>query len=120
MFAKDADVVMTFLDISRAHSHTETKRTLYTELPEDDPEDHKDKVGTLLRHLYGVRDASLNFDLRVKEVCVERGARKSLRYTCTFQSNSKATHLVSFFHHSDDFLIVGTRAGVKEMTEQIR
>ena len=33
--AKDADVVMTFLDISRAHSHVEVMRTLYAELLEN-------------------------------------------------------------------------------------
>ena len=64
----DNDIVIGFLDISRAHPHVEMKRELYTELPPEHPEYSKGKVGRLRRHLYGVRDAGQNFELKVQEV----------------------------------------------------
>ena len=57
--AKDADVVMTFLDISRAHSHVEVKRTLHMELLEKHPEHHNDQVGKLLRHCMTVLSCTI-------------------------------------------------------------
>ena len=64
----DNDIVIGFLDISRAHPHVEMKRELYTELPPEHLEYSRRKVGRLCRHLYGVRDAGQNFELKVKEV----------------------------------------------------
>ena len=63
-------------------------------------------------HLFMSCDASRNFELKVvqNEACIT---------FCTLTFNSKATHRVSLLHHGDDFLIFGTRADVKEMTEQI-
>ena len=51
----DNDIVIGFLDISRAHPHVEMKCELYTELPPENPEYSKGNVGRLRRHLYGVR-----------------------------------------------------------------
>ena len=41
----DNDIVIGFLDISRAHPHVEMKRELYTELPPEHPEYSRGKVG---------------------------------------------------------------------------
>ena len=111
--------MMVLRDSSQAHPHVEKKRKLYTEFPEEHPEHHTDRVGRLLRHLCDVRDTVRNFELEMEETCVARGAAWALHYPCTFKSGSKATHRLSFLHHGDDFLIVGTRVEVKEMTAQI-
>ena len=66
MGAREADVVMVLLDDSRAHAPDEMKRTLFAESPEEHPENHKDRVCSLLCHLHGVRDASQLFELRVQ------------------------------------------------------
>ena len=42
----DNDIVIGFLDISRAHPHVEMKRELYTELPPEHPEYSEGKVGS--------------------------------------------------------------------------
>ena len=43
---------------------------------------------------------------------------RGVHYPCALKSGSNAPHRVSFLHHGDDFLIVGTRAEVNEMTSE--
>ena len=63
----DDGMVLLFLDISRAHPHVPMKRTLCIELPPEHAEHHNGaKGGLLLSHLYEVRDASQNFELKVE------------------------------------------------------
>ena len=62
------------------------KRTLHNELPEEHPEQYKCRFGRLLRHLYGVRDASQNLGLRNR--ALRGGAERSLHFYTFFQ-NSK-------------------------------
>ena len=60
------EVVVSFLDISRAHPHCEALRTdLFIELPADAgaPEGH---VGHLVKSLYGLRDAPKAFERKVR------------------------------------------------------
>ena len=71
-----AAVDMSFLDISCAHPHV--AMTLCTELSEEHPEHHKDRVGRWLRHLYGVREASHNSELKVEETCVAGDGQRGL------------------------------------------
>ena len=112
----DNDIVIGFLDISRAHPHVEMKRELYTELPPEHPEYSKGKVGRLRRHLYGVRDAGQNFELKVQEVSEGAGAKCGVHHPCVFSMVARGLH---YLHHGDDFAIVGTRSEVKWISEQI-
>ena len=112
----DNDIVIGFLDISRAHPHVEMKRKLYTELPPEHPEYSKGKVGRLRRHLYGVRDAGQNFELKVQEVSERAGAKRGVHHPCVFSMVERGLH---YLHHGDDFAIVGTRSEVKWISEQI-
>ena len=112
----DNDIVIGFLDISRAHPHVEMKRELYTELPPEHPEYSKGKVGRLRRHLYGVRDAGQNFELKVQEVSERAGAKRGVHHPCVFSMVERGLH---YLHHGDDFAIVGTRSEVKWISEQI-
>ena len=105
------------MDISRAHPHVEMKRELYTELPPEHPEYSKGKVGRFRRHLYGVRDAGQNFELKVQEVSERAGAKRgSAPPLCVLTMVERGLH---FLHHGDDFAIVGTRSEVKWISEQI-
>ena len=60
--ARHADVVMVFLDTIRAHPHIEVARTLHTKLPEEHSDHRKNRVGKLLGHLVGVREAGGLFE----------------------------------------------------------
>ena len=115
---RDDDMVLLFLDISRAHPHVPMKRELYTELPEEHPmwTKEKNKVGLLRTHLYGVRDAGQNFELMVEAVCVEAGCKRGLHHPCTF---SHAEREASFLHHGDDFVIAAPRKQGQWVKEQI-
>ena len=112
----DNDIVIGFLDISRAHPHVEMKRELYSELPPEHPENSKAKVGRLRRHLHGVRDAGQNFELKVQEVSERAGAKRGVHHPCVFSMVERGLH---YLHHGDDFAIVGTRSEVKWISEQI-
>ena len=77
------------------------KRELYTELPPEHPEYSKGKVG----HLYGVRDAGENFELKVQEVSERAGAKRGVHHPCVFSMVALGLH---YPHHGDDSAIVGT------------
>eukprot|EP00975_Prorocentrum_lima_P064564 12898271-Prorocentrum_lima.AAC.1 len=52
------------------------KRELYTELPREHPEwQGGSRAGLLQRHLYGVRDAGQNFELKVRDAIEDVAAR---------------------------------------------
>eukprot|EP00973_Karenia_brevis_P011552 1561935-Karenia_brevis.AAC.1 len=63
---QDEQLVIGFLDVKRAHFVAHTRRETYVELP---PELHhkygSDRVGKLLRSLYGTRDASSNWEFTI-------------------------------------------------------
>jgi len=115
---RDDDLVLLFLDISRAHPHVPMKRELYTELPEEHPEwtPEKKKVGLLRTHLYGVRDAGQNFELMVETVCVQAGCKRGQHHPCTFSHDEKE---ISFLHHGDDFVIAAPRKQGQWMKDEI-
>ena len=59
---KKSHVVM-FIDITRAHPHCTTRRQLWVQLPAEDPRSEEEGVcGLLLRSIYGLRDAGMNFE----------------------------------------------------------
>ena len=81
------------------------KRELYTELPPEHPEYSKEKVGRLRRHLYRVRDAGQNFELKVLEVSERAGAKRGVHHPCVFSMVERGLH---YLHHGDDFANCGT------------
>ena len=88
---------MVFLDTIRAHPHIAVARTLHTKLPEEHSDHRKNRVGKLLGHLVGVREAGGLFESKVEETCVAGGAERGLQYLCTFKSGSKAPHRMANF-----------------------
>ena len=54
--------VVMFIDITRAHPHCSMRRQVWVQLPQEDPRSAEEGVcGLLLRSLYGLRDAGMNF-----------------------------------------------------------
>ena len=113
----DDDMVLMFLDISRAHPHIDMKRELYTELPAEHPEAlDPTKVGRLKKCLYGVRDAGQNFEMRVCEVSEEAGSTRGMHNPCVFNNVERA---VSYLHHGGDFILGGRRSQCQWIADQI-
>ena len=107
----DNDIVIGFLDISRATPSCGKWNVNSTlSCPPEHPEYSKGKVGRLRRHLYGVRDAGQNFELKVQEVSERAGAKRGVHHLCVFSMVARGLH---YLHHGDDFAIVGTRSEVK-------
>ena len=101
------DVVILFLDISRAHPHCPMRRDIYTEFPAEHPlSQDKTLCGKLVMTLYGCRDAGQNFELFVYETVSDAGAIRGSTNPCVYCHRERR---LSFFHHGDDFVIVGKR-----------
>ena len=66
----DGNVLM-FLDISRAHLHSETLRAIYVAAPPEDDECGPDMCWRLLKAMYGLKDAGAAFDRKVEIIMVD-------------------------------------------------
>ena len=80
----DDDLVVMFLDASRAHFHPPIQRKLSVELPPEDREDGADLVGELERAMYGTRDASTSWERFCTEVLESSGAASGDCCSCLF------------------------------------
>ncbi|CAK0829612.1 unnamed protein product, partial [Prorocentrum cordatum] len=70
MTGRHGDRVLTFIDISRAHLHSELQRPVYLKAPAEDLECKDDECWLLLKAMYGLRDAGSSFDLKVEDIMV--------------------------------------------------
>ena len=58
-----SEIVLRFLDSSRANPHCPSHRKVYTRLPQEDPSSgDRAMCGRLNMALYGTRDAGQNFE----------------------------------------------------------
>ena len=63
-----SEVVLGFLDISRAHPHCPKHRKVYIRLPPEDPSSGDRAMrGRLNMALYGTRDAGQNFEFKTTD-----------------------------------------------------
>ncbi|CAK0894862.1 unnamed protein product [Prorocentrum cordatum] len=79
--------ILVFLDISRAHLHSELWRRVY------------------LKAMRGLRDAGAAFDLKVEKVMEGLGARQGQFSPCVYRIRSLVT-----WRHGDDFVVFGGRS----------
>ena len=61
-------------NVSRAYFYAEATRSMYIELPADDPLYDPSMLGRLLLCLYGIRDAALNWQQTLNDHLVEAGS----------------------------------------------
>ena len=114
---RDDDFVLMFLDISKAHPHAKTTRTIYTRLPAEHPKGGDSKVcGLLKMNLYGAKDAGKNFEDLVASISKEAGARRGSMNSCIYSIPEKD---MRYFHYGDDFIISAPRRHAVWMKEQI-
>ena len=55
-------MMISFIDVKRAHFVSKAVRELYVELPPEMRQEGRDLVGKLIKSLYGTRDAAANWE----------------------------------------------------------
>ena len=66
-------------DVRRAYFYAPCRRTIYIELPNEDPQAGQGLVGKLNLSLYGTRDAAASWQEKLSEHMTEIGFRKGSR-----------------------------------------
>ena len=74
-----------FIDITRAHPQCTMRRQVWVELRAEDPRSKKEGVcGLLLRSIYGLRDAGMNFEMLTRQVMDKLDFNCGLWTPCVF------------------------------------
>ena len=93
-----------FVDVKRAHFVSDATRELFVELPEEIRRAGEDKVGRLLKTLYGTRDAASNWERPIRKVM------ESLGFVCAMGTPCNVLHAKRNLRctvHGDDFVTLG-------------
>ena len=91
-----------FIDIRRAYFHSEARRTIYVQLPNEDHEEGM--CGILQKAMYGTRDAAQNWEVEYNKFMAESGFVRGVTSPCVFLNEARDLRVVV---HGDDFTILG-------------
>jgi hypothetical protein len=111
-----AEVVLAFLDISRAHLHSPIRRDVFVKACKEDVDCPEGYCWKLLKAMYGLRDAGAAFDKKVEVSSEAMGFKVGLFSPCLCYNPATK---VRFFRHGDDFVVLGSRAAVKNYAEEL-
>ena len=100
--SKGKKLHMRLIDISRAHFYGESRRDVYTNLPEG--EEQPGKCAKLVRTMYGTQDASSVWQETYTSLLREHGVQNGTAWPAIFFD---PTTEARFMVHGDDFVIVG-------------
>ena len=103
------------LDVSRAHFHPPAEREVYIDLPAEDAE--PGMVGLLKKTIYGTRDAAAQWEKFYGDVFEAAGFKTGLFSPCLFHNPERD---VSVWVHGDDMLLLGERAEVDRLEQELR
>ena len=106
--------VLTFVDISRAHLHSELRREVYLRAPPEDSACGGDECWRLLKAMYGLKDAGASFDMKVERIMKDMGAVQGDFSPCVYRLGD-----VVIWRHGDDFVILGDRKASKEVCDRL-
>jgi len=98
--------VLMFLDVSRAHLHSDLHRDVYVAAPPEDTEADADTCWKLLKAMYGLRDAGQAFDIKVEKVMDHLGFVQGVFSPCCYYHPKWALRV---YRHGDDFVVLGSR-----------
>ena len=105
------------LDVKKAFLYGKMKRTVFIELPPEDPMSaDKRYVGRLLKAMYGTRDAPAVWQEEVKKTMAELGFRPCLATPCLYVNDATGVKVVA---HVDDLLCTGSERELEELRERI-
>ena len=116
----DDELEMGIFDISRAHFMPKAERELFIEIPPEDrvaEDDEKDRVGKLLRNMYGFRDASNLWQIDWQGVLKEGGYAVGKANPALFWNRARRARGAV---HGDDFYVLGNRAAIDAMAELLK
>ena len=106
-----------FIDVKRAHFVAEATRDLYVELPSEIRKPGEDKVGKLLKSLYGTRDAASNWEKTIRKVMESFGFICSMGTPCNFYHPTRDLRCTV---HGDDFVTLGPMNELKKLAQEMR
>ena len=111
------EIVLGFIDISRAHAHADISRKVYIWTPVDCG--GKSRVKLLQMTLYGLRDAPQNFEFKVKEVMEGLGFQQGRFSPCLWYKQDPKYGRFRVMVHGDDFIISATREAIRWLNDEI-
>jgi hypothetical protein len=92
-----------FIDVRRAYSHADARRTVYVELQAEDKA--SGMCGRLVKSMYGTRDAAQNWEFAYSEFMISVGFIRWQGSPCVFFHLEKNIRAVI---HGDDFTLLAT------------
>ena len=107
-------------DISRAHFQGTAQRLIYIRLPTEDRQKYgEDKVGRLIKSMYGTQDASHIWELDdVKMISGELGGFRRGKHSATLSHNPNED--VRMAVHGDDFGCLSDDDGLKHIDSLLK
>jgi len=118
LIRSEEPLVVSFIDIKRAHFYGKATRQICVELPPELRKPDKDEVGLLLRSMYGTRDAAANWSLEIARVLVG-----VLQFTqgksnpCLFYHRVRRIRTTV---HGDDFESLGPLSSVRWFAAELK
>ena len=110
-------LVMSFLDISRAHPHADVLRdNIYIAAPKEMGL-AEDQCLLLRKCWYGTRDAGQGFEFKVRECFVKYDFDPGSFSTCVYRHKVK---LLMYLVHGDDYVGLGTRSDLQWYHNQLQ
>lgn len=96
---------VSFVDVKRAHFVSAATRRICVELPPECKKEGEDKVGLLLKSMYGTRDAAANWEREIRRALVdELGFTQGRATPCNFYHERRGLRVTV---HGDDFETLG-------------
>ena len=113
---RGADRIMV-LDVKKAFLYGRIQRTVYIELPSEDPmSQSKQYVGRLIKAMYGTRDAPAVWQEEVRRTMKELGFKPCLATPCVYYNEKTGVRVVA---HVDDMLCTGSEEELIRLRGQI-
>ena len=104
-------------DVSRAFFHAKATRTVYVQLPDEDPGyEEKPMCGRLNFSMYGTRDAAMNWQAEYSQRLIDNGFEQGKSNPCVFHHIGKGIRTLV---HGDDYVSVGRPESLKWMEEML-
>ena len=104
-------------DVSRAYFYAKSTRTLYVEIPPEDPRAHADYLGRLRLCLYGTRDAALNWQETLSNHLIKNGFKRGVGHPAVFHHVDRDIWTLV---HGNDSCSAGRRAPWRRSTRSRR
>ena len=103
---------MLLLDIKKAFLYGSITRSVYIELPPEDPMSASGRyVGKLDKTMYGTRDAPAAWQEEVERTMTELGFRRCVSTPCLYAHPDTGVYVVA---HVDDMMCVGDKEALQK------